>query len=321
MNKKLWIAISLTFITAATGALVYANHQAELLIARQIDEANQQYIALAEQGDMPPVQLSYADLSANVLTSHYKVHDLTVSIQGMGTVVTVDLVDLKGLKLSGLPEQSSARIEGIHLASTVLQSLPAELADYLQKLKFGLNYQYHYDAHQNELNFAQQLKVEGKLALNYQFKLGGMASLWQYAAEVEKMTPQQQQEHAEQADYLPQLMKKVGQATFISAQVELANQQFWQELTAQTAAAGLSGDFVSQQQMLVNYLQQPSELPEAVRLPLLQFVQQPEDLRLKLHFEQPLSLASMQDGSAWAEFNTPEQWLEKSGFELEASTN
>lgn len=321
MTKKLWIGGSVVLILAATGALVYANHQAELYVAAQIKDANQQYKELAELGEMPPFQLAYQELSANVLTSHYKVHGLSLSIDGIGTIASIGLVDLKGLKLSGMPSQSSARLEGIQIADTVLQGWDPELVAYLQQLKMGLNYQYQYDAHLGELNFSQQLLVQDKLEFSYQFSLGGMQPLWQYAEELQKLSPEQQQQQAEQANYLPQLMQKVGQASLIKGKLQIDNHQFWQELTAAFAKAGLSANFATLQSLMLAQLDDNPELPDAIRQPLQQFIQQPDQLSLSFEFAEPVSFASMQDGSAMQGIESTEQLLEKSGFVLEASTH
>lgn len=320
MTKKLWIGGSVVLILAATGALVYANHQAELYVAAQIKDANQQYKELAELGEMPPFQLAYQDLSANVLTSHYKVHGLTLSMDGMGAIASVELVDLKGVQLSGMPSQSTARLEGIRIADAVLQGLPPELSAYLQQLTMGLNYQYQYDAHLGELNFSQQLLVQDKLELSYQFSLGGMQPLWGYAEELQKLSPEQQQQRAEQEDYLPELMQKVGQASLIKGQVQIDNHEFWQQLTGHFASAGFSADFATLQTLLLAQLDDNPQLPDAIRQPLQQFIQQPEQIRLSFEFAEPVSFASMQDGTAMQGIESTEQLLEKAGFVLEAKT-
>ncbi|MBP8226858.1 MAG: hypothetical protein KAX67_02385, partial [Pararheinheimera sp.] len=77
MGKKVWLGVVLVLSASAVAGFFYANHQAEQLMAGHIERSNQQYLQLAEQGDMPPIHMSYSQLSANVITSSYKIQDLT----------------------------------------------------------------------------------------------------------------------------------------------------------------------------------------------------------------------------------------------------
>ena len=101
MGKKVWLGAALLVSISALAGFFYANHHAEQLMAGHIERSNQQYLQLAEQGDMPPIHMSYSRLSANVITSSYKIQDLTIGIAGVGDFITVGQVELIGLQRDG----------------------------------------------------------------------------------------------------------------------------------------------------------------------------------------------------------------------------
>ena len=169
MSKKVWLGAALVLSASAVAGFLYANHQAEQLMAGHIERSNQQYLQLAEQGDMPPIHMSYSKLSANVITSSYKIQNLHIGLAGMGDLVTVGQVELIGLQRDGLPEDGAARLKDLKLAPQALASLPKDLADYLATLLLELNYQYKYKAKTGELTFQQELRVDHHFSLNYRF--------------------------------------------------------------------------------------------------------------------------------------------------------
>ncbi len=201
MNKKIWLGAVLILTTSAVAGLFYANHHAEQLMAGHIERSNQQYLQLAEQGDMPPIHMSYSKLSANVITSSYKIQNLHIGLAGMGDLVTVGQVELIGLQRDGLPEDGAARLKDLKLAPKALASVPPDLAAYLSTLLMELNYQYKYKAKTGELTFQQELRVNHHFSLNYRFALTGVTELWQFAETIKNMTPEQQQLQSEQPNY------------------------------------------------------------------------------------------------------------------------
>lgn len=321
MGQKVWLgAVLLLFVSAVT-VFLYANHSAEQLMAGHIERSNQQYLELAEQGDMPPIQMSYSKLSANIITSSYKIRDLHIGVAGIGDLVTVGEVELIGLQRDGLPEDGAARLKDLKLAPQSLVSLPKELADYLATLLMEMSYQYQYKAKTGELTFQQELRVDHHFSLNYRFALTGVTDLWQFAENIHGLTPEQQQQQSEQPDYLPGLMKKVGVIGIENGSFEIENKSFLQQLFDKLAVAKVTEDYTSTQQQLSLALQQNSQIPAMIRQPLLDFLQQPQRLKLSFQFEQPPTFAQMQDGSAMAGIDTAEEFISFASLTLKANSN
>jgi hypothetical protein len=321
MNKKIWLGAVLILTISAVAGLFYANHHAEQLMAGHIERSNQQYLQLAEQGDMPPIHMSYSKLSANVITSSYKIQNLHIGLAGMGDLVTIGQVELIGLQRDGLPEDGAARLKDLKLAPQALASLPPDLAAYLSTLLMELSYQYKYKAKTGELTFQQELRVDHHFSLNYRFALTGVTELWHFAETIKNMTPEQQQQQSEQPNYLPDLMKKVGVIGIASGSLEIENKAFLQQLFDQLAVAELSADFASSQQQLSAALQQNPQIPDVIREPVLNFLQQPERLKISFQFQQPPTFFQMQDGSAMAGIETAEDFISFASLTLKANSN
>ncbi len=321
MSKKVWLGAALVLSASAVAGFLYANHQAEQLMAGHIERSNQQYLQLAEQGDMPPIHMSYSKLSANIITSSYKIRDLHIGIAGMGDLVTVGEVELIGLQRDGLPEDGAARLKDLKLAPQALASLPKDLADYLATLLMELSYQYKYKAKTGELTFQQELRVDHHFSLNYRFALTGVTDLWKFAENIHGLTPEQQQLQSEQPDYLPGLMKKVGVIGIANGSFEIENKEFLQQLFDKLAAAQITTDYASTQQQLSAVLQQNQQIPESIRQPVLNFLQKPERLKLSFQFQQPPTFSQMQDGSAMAGIETAEDFISFASLSLTANSN
>ncbi len=321
MGKKIWLGAVFVLSAGAVAGLYYANQYAEQVVVDYITQGNQRYLELAEQGDMPPVQFSYKTLSANVITSTYTIEDLHISIAGMGDLVTVEQVELNGIDWEGLADKGAARLQNLKVSPQVLAPLPAPLADYLAALPIDLSYQYQYQAKTGELSFQQELNLDQRFSLNYRFALTGATELWQFAEKLQKMTPEQQQQLAEQPDYLSDLMKKVGVIGVASGAFEIENKAFLQQLFDQLAAAQISADYQTSQQQLSAALQQNPQIPAQISEPVLSFLQQPENLKLSFQFQQAPTFAQMQDGSAMAGIETADDFIRFAGLTLKANSN
>jgi len=321
MSKKVWLGAALVLSASVVAGFLYANHQAEQLMAGHIERSNQQYLQLAEQGDMPPIHMSYSKLSANIITSSYKIRDLHIGIAGAGDLVTIGEVELIGLQRDGLPEDGAARLKDLKLAPQALASLPKDLADYLATLLMELSYQYKYKAKTGELTFQQELRVDHHFILNYRFALTGVTDLWKFAENIHGLTPEQQQLQSEQPDYLPGLMKKVGVIGIANGSFEIENKEFLQQLFDKLAAAQITTDYASTQQQLSAALQQNQQIPESIRQPVLNFLQKPERLKLSFQFQQPPTFSQMQDGSAMAGIETAEDFISFASLSLTANSN
>lgn len=321
MGKKVWLGAALLVSISALAGFFYANHHAEQLMAGHIERSNQQYLQLAEQGDMPPIHMSYSELSANIITSSYKIKDLHIGIAGMGDLVTAGQVELIGLQRDGLPEDGAARLKDLKLAAHALSSLPPDLAAYLSTLVMELSYQYNYKAKTGDLTFQQELRVDHHFSLNYRFALTGVTDLWHFAQHIQNLTPEQQQQESEHPDYLPGLMKKVGVIGVANGSFEIENKAFLQQLFDQLAAAQITTDYASTQQQLRAALQQNQQIPELIRQPVLDFLQKPERLKLSFQFQQPPTFNQMQDGSAMAGIETAEDFISFASLSLSANSN
>jgi hypothetical protein len=321
MAKKIWLAVMVVVSTSALAGFLYANHHAEQLMAGHIERSNQQYLQLAEQGDMPPIHMSYSKLSANIITSSYQIEDLHIGIAGVGDLVTVGKVELIGLQRNGLPEDGAARLKDLKLAPYALSSLPPALADYLATLLLEMSYQYQYKAETGELTFQQELRVDHHFSLSYRFALTGFTDLWQFAESIQKLTPEQQQQQSERPEYLPNIMKMVGVIGVASGSLDIENKLFLQQLFEQLALAKITADYSSTMQQLSAALEQNPQIPQQISQPVLSFLQQPEQLKLSFQFKTPPTFSQMQDGSAMAGIDTAEDFINFAGITLTANSN
>lgn len=319
MGKKVWVGAVFFVSVSALAGFFYANHHAEQLMAEHIELSNKQYLELAEQGDMPPVQFSYGKLSANVLTSTYKIQDLRIAIAGMGDLLSVGQLELTGIELQGLADKGSAQVQNLRLAPQALTLLPPALAEYVSALPVELSYQYQYKAKTGELTFGQDLQIDQRFSLNYRFALTGASELWQFAEELQKLTPEQQQQLADKPEYLSDLMKKVSSIGVASGSFEIKNNGFVQQLLDQLAAAQVTHDYANTQQQLTAALQHNPQIPESIRVPVLDFVQQPERLTLSFKFKEVPTFAKIQDGSAMENVETAEDFIKFAGLTLSAN--
>lgn len=321
MAKKVWFGVVLLGAASAVAGVLYANHHAEKLIAEYIEQSNQQYLQLAEQGDMPPVQMSYSSLSANVLTASYKIQDLHISLADSDDLFTVGQVELIGLKPNGLSDEGAALLKDLKLAPGILNSLPADLADYLSALLMELSYQYEFNAETGVLTFQQEFSIDQSFSLNYSFVFAGVTELWRFAENLQKLTPEQQQQQAEQPDYVSDVMKIVAGVGIATGSFEIQNKAFLQQLFDKLAQSQLSTDYAATQQQLSEALKQNPQVPDLIREPVLDFLKKPERLNMSFKLPQPLTFAQMQDGSAMEGIETAEDFITYSGFTLTANSD
>lgn len=319
MTKKVWLGLVVLGAATATAAWFYANHKAESLIAEYIQQSNQQYLELAQQGDMPPIQMSYGALSANVLTSSYTIKDLKVSVAGAADLVSIGQAKLVGLNPTGLSEQGSALLQDIKLAPAMMSSLPPELADYFSALLMQLSYQYQYKPKTGELTFGQQFSINQQFQLSYSVAFTGVTQLWQFAEKLQQLSPEQQQQLAEQPDYVSDLMKIVAEVGIATGSFDIENKAFLQQLFEQLAAAGMTADYAATEQQLTSALQQNSQIPAQIRDPVLAFLKQPERLHMSFKLPTALTFAQMQDGSALEGIETTEDFLRYAEVSLKAN--
>lgn len=316
MNKSV---IALVVIAvAAGGGLYYANTLAEDAIKQQIEQTNQSYRDLADQGEMPQISLAYKNVSANVLTSSYSISGMEVAVGELGNVATIDLITAKGVKPQSLADKASMQITGIKAAQAALDLLPPHLSDYVKTLVLHGDYSYEYQA-DGELFFSQQTRINDEFSFNYDVSLAQMQQFWQYAKEFSALSPEQQQALTVSEDYVQQVMSKLTTGALSSGNIVINNKGFIERTIAMAAAQGQSPDFKTIQGMALLNISMLDPLPQSIKESLTTFVNNPEKLKLTFNFDKPLQFEQLASGEPVPGLETPEAMIDYANLKLTAN--
>ncbi|MEW5682136.1 MAG: hypothetical protein AB1780_07130 [Pseudomonadota bacterium] len=315
--KKSVIAL-IVVAAAAGGGVLFANMQAENAIKQQFEQANQSYRDLAGTGEMPEISLSYADISANVLTSSYSISGLTVDLGEMGTVVSVDLITAQGLKPNGLADKGSMQMVGAKAAPAVLQMLPPQSSAFLQSLALHGDYSYQYQD-DGQLLFSQQTRINDEFSLSYNFTLAQMQQFWQYAKEFSALSAEQQQELTSSDAYVEQMMAKLLTGALSNGSIVIENKGFIERTLAMTAEQQQTPDFATVQGLALANIAALPQLPAEMKQSLTDFVSKPEKLTLSFGFSEPLQFAKAQSGELAEHMVSPEAMIKFANVKLQAN--
>lgn len=311
--------IALVVLAAAAGGGVYfANKYAEDMVKQQLEQTNQSYRNMAASGDMPPITLSYKDISANVLTSSYSISGLEFSLGEMGTVATVDVVQAKGIKPQSLSDFASVKITGIKAAPAILQMLPPQTSVFLQDIALHADVDYHYNS-DGELTFNQQIRVNDEFSLGYNFSFAQMQQFWQFARDMSALPPEQQQQLVGSEAYAEQIVEKLLTGALSNGAVSIENNGFIERAIAMTAEQGQTPDLETIKGMALLNISMLEPLPQNMKDALAQFVNQPEKLQLSFNFAEPLQFAKLQSGELMPELGSPEAIIEFANLQLKAN--
>lgn len=321
MRKAVLIWLTATLSVCGVSAVLYGNHYAKKAVAGHIERSNQLYLLLSQQGDMPPIHMSYSELSANILTSSYTIHELRIGIAGMGELARIGELKLIGLQRDGLPTDGAAQLKDLRLESLALSALPKELSSYFASLMMEMSYQYKFDVDSGELSFQQELLVDHQFSLNYNFVLTGVSELWSFAEHIHRSTPEEHRQQSQQSNYLPDLMKKVGQIGVANGSLELENKLFLQQLFDQLAIAKISPNYVDTRRELGVSIEGNQHIPDGIRNTLLDFLKRPEHLKLSFQFKDPLTFSGMLDGTVMSKIEKPDDFVRFAHISLNSNSN
>ncbi|MEE2002964.1 hypothetical protein QWY20_16015 [Alkalimonas sp. MEB108] len=314
MNKKLLIPVVL--LGGVLVGLQLANHQASKTIKTQIAEVNQSYAEMAEQGLLPALQLQYQGVRASVLRSRYQIEGLSLQLQGLGELLTIEQVQLHGIKPHRLSEQGSVRVRSLTLGSGAQLFVPAELAEFAGSVKVHGDYSYQYQARNGQLQLAQQTRINDEFVLRYHIQFAGMQAVWQQLSNITAMSSAEQQAMLESEAYVEQFTAAVMAAALASGELRIENHGFLQRLLAQLSAQGQAPDFSVMQGMALMLLSTAEGLPADMRQKLIVFVQQPESFTLGFQFQQPLPLAELEHGLAFQALDSLDDFIEFAGVRV-----
>lgn len=310
--------IALVVVVAAVGGLYFANKKAEDAIKQQISQANQSYIELAAQGEMPLIALSYKDVSANVLTSTYRIHDLVINLGEFGDIATVTEIVATGVKPKQLADKGSMTLTGLKAASAALQMLPPNLSAFVQGLEVHGDYSYAYQQ-DGSLQFNQATHINDEFSLSYDVTLANMQQFWQYAKEVTAMPAEQQQALTTSEDYPKQMLEQLVTGALSKGEVVLVNQGFLQRLTQVAAENGQAADFETLQGIALITVSSAENMPAALKESVISFINNPEKLVLNFSFAEPLKFSEMENGQLATKMNSPEDFIEFANLSLTAN--
>ncbi|SEA72769.1 hypothetical protein [Alkalimonas amylolytica] len=314
MNKKLLIPVVLLGVLLVGLQLV--NHQATKAIKTQIAEVNQSYAEMAEQGLLPALQLQYQSVHASVLRSRYRIEGISLQLQGLGELLTIEQVQLNGIKPNRLSDQGSVRVRSLALGGGAKLFVPAELSDFAASLKVHGDYSYQYQASNGLLELAQQTRINDEFVLRYHIQFAEMQAVWQELSNITAMSSAQQQAMMDSDVYVEQFTAAVMTAALSGGEIRIENHGFLQRLLALTAAQGQTPDFSVLQGMALMMLSTAEALPAEIRQKLIVFVQQPESLTLFFQLQQPLRLAELEQGAAFQTLESLDDLLEFAGVRV-----
>lgn len=317
MQKKMLLGGVFGIVMAASvGIYHYVNYRAGALIAEQVQVINESYAAMAAEGLMPRVALSYRRIKANYWRNDYKIYDLAVNVAGLGGLLDVAAIQVKGFKPGTLADQGEVSIDGVKLAQGMQLLLPPALAELSKDLTLSTHYQYQYRPTNGQLILAQQIALGEQFKLDYQVTLQKMQPLWQFARNLTEMDAEAQQSFSQSAAYSDSLSAALAQGKVQRGSIELSNNGFLQALHSALEATAQTAELSDLKPQLEQYLDTNATLPEALLLALQTFVADPRYIKLAFQLAEPLSFAQLQDESVLAQWQTPEQLIEFTNLQL-----
>lgn len=317
MQKKVLLGgIFGIVITAGVGVYHYVNYKAGALIAEQIQVINESYAAMATEGLMPGVALSYKRISANYWRDDYSIYDLAVNIAGLGVLLDVAAIQVKGFKPGTLADQGEVNIEGVKLANGMQLLLPPALAEFSKDLALRTHYQYQYQPANGQLLLTQQLAFGEQFKFDYQFTLQQMQPLWQFARNLTEMDAEAQQSYSQSAAYNDSLSEALARGKLQQGSLEITNSGFLQALHSALEATEQTAELSNLKPQLEQYLNNNTTLPETVLTALQAFVADPRYFKLDFQLTAPLSFAQLQDEGLLEQWQTPEQLIEFTNLQL-----
>jgi hypothetical protein len=300
------------------GGLYYANTQAENAIKQQIELANQSYLELASSGEVPHISLTYQTVSANILTSSYRINGLEVAIAELGTVASIEQISAVGIKPQGLADKGSMQFTGAKAAPAVLDMLPPHIRTFLQSLALHGDYSYAYQA-DGQLLFKQKTRINDEFSLSYNFTLAQMQQFWQYAKELSALPPAQQQALTSNEAYVEEMLAKLTTGALSNGTVTIENNGFIERAVAMTAEQGQTPDLATLQGMALLNISQLESLPQRMKDSLTAFVNTPEKLTLSFNFAEPLQFTRVQNGELLPQLGSPEAMIKFANVQLSAN--
>lgn len=317
MQKKVLLGgIVGVVLAAGVGVYHYVNYQASTVLVEQIAVINQSYAAMAADGLMPGVVLSYQQVQANYWRNDYQIKGLAINVAGLGVLAEVAGIRVKGFKPGTLSDWGAVSVNGVKLARGMQILLPPALAELSAELELNTDYQYQYQSSTGELLLKQQLQLGKQFSLQYQVTLQQMQPLWQFASALHAMDAPSQQRYSQSAEYGNTLSEALAQGALQQGSLELNNSGFLQALHSALEASAQTAQLSGLKLQLEQYLHSNTELPEAVLQPLQAFLAEPRYIKLAFRLTEPLRFAQLEDEAFMEQLQTPEQLIQFSHLQL-----
>ncbi|MCH8537426.1 MAG: hypothetical protein LAT66_06590 [Alkalimonas sp.] len=317
MKKK--IVVPFLLVVAAAATLAFVNYKAAEAIQIQLQQVNQSYADMAVQEGLPALQLAHGAISANVLTSNYRVDDVQLTMTGFGQVLTVGSIQFSGFKPNTLADKGSVEVNGLTVGTGLLLFMPGQLSEFIQSVQLHGDYRYRYNARHGELWLSQQTSINDEFQFSYQVNFTQMQSLWQWLGEVTAMSAEQQQAVMASELFHDEISEAFRQAAVSHGELHLTNHGFLERLLAFTSASGQSPSLDAVRGMAMMTLAMADGVPAEFKQSLMHFIEQPRSLKLSFQFAQPVSVEALESGTALMELDSPKAMLEFSGARLVAN--
>lgn len=317
MQKKVILGgIAAFVLLVVVGIYHYVNVKAKAVLAEQIAVINASYAEMASAGLMPAVALSYAEITANYWQDDYQISDLAINVAGLGAILDVASIRVKGFKPGTLADKGEVWIDGVQLAQGMRILLPAALADLTKNLSLSTQYRYQYQSDSGQLHLQQVLSLGEQFTFNYAFTLQQMQPLWQFAQNLTAMDAQTQQTFSQSTDYQSQLRDAFAQGQLQQGDIVLSNQGFLQALHSALAATPQTLELSNLKLQLEHYLSQQTTMPAEILDALQVFLADPRYLKVSFQLTESLTFAQLQDGNVMAQWQTPEQLIQLTNLQL-----
>lgn len=314
MIKKIVFAILLVGMSFA--ALLYGNYKAADAIKFELQQLNQSYAEMAQQDGWPAIRLAHGAISANVLTSRFSIRDVQLSVVGLGAVLEVGQIQLKGVKPNQLTNHGRVQVREMTMGSGALLLLPETYSTFIQTIQLHGDYRYKYNVSDGELWLSQQTKINDEFQFSYQFTLAAMQPVWQRLSDVMSMSANQQRAVLDNESYAKAIASDLQLGAISHGEVHLTNNGFLQRILHFTAENGQSPSYDTVQGMAMMVLAMTDGVPAPFKQRLMTFIEHPQSLTFQFQFEQPLSFAAIGAGDAFMAFDTPEAMVKFSGARL-----
>ncbi|WP_406666367.1 hypothetical protein [Gallaecimonas sp. GXIMD1310] len=307
--KKAVIALG-TLVVIAGGAIAGGNWYVEKKVRQQLTKTSEE---LAAKG----LNITYGDVSANVLSHSWHVSDITLYGKQQQPMVHLRQVGSDSLAFDSVPTSSTVTYSGIRLGTGLLQDAPADIKATLAKLDIHGTQQSHYDKDKGTFRVESDT-VDANLGhFRFTFDADNANPLVNWALAFKKTHPQSIDSKDKQAmrqltmEVMPKVMDlKISQMSMSFADSGLVDML----MNIKGKQSGMTREQLQQQ--ILSGVEHNPMLQAAHKKAIAEFLGGHHELVLAMKPAQPIQLAQLMDPKFKTRFKSPQQLMQFFGLSL-----